>query len=156
MLGKMLLCMAALAAGMLGACDRVASLESRFAAEPTHCGLTTMPDAWRTFRWACGTKDAATIRDCLTGKALEEFEADVARDEPATLTNLRATFAATDCQFDTSVKRYESDLGTGYRLEIRDLHNGQKIQTGTVYFKNVETSNFKLPEYKVASFQWSR
>jgi len=147
-----MLCVAVLAAAVLAGCQQPSRVATESARPPGNYGHTTMPDAWLTFLWACQNRDAAAVRDCLTGAALKEFETAAAADEADALNGLHKTFAETDIVINPA----DFDTRAANGLKILDRATGQTIQIGAVRMRNVETNSLKLPQYKVERFDWDR
>ena len=140
------------AALSLGACSpppRVATTSERM---PDNYGHKTMPDAWLTFLWACRGKNPDSIRACLTGHALKEFEAAAKTDPAKAVSDLFATFGET--KIVINLDHFDPREPNG--LKILAPETGHLIQIGAVRMENVEPNSLKLPHYVIARFDWDR
>ena len=136
----------------VGACPPEADVEADVPRPPGDYGHKTMPDAWLTFLWACHNKDAAQIRACLSGRALQEFEKTAAAGEAKAVEGLYQTFAATDIVMN--LEHFDTRHANG--MKILERGTGRLIQIGAVRMENMEPNSLRLPHYKIARFDWDR
>jgi hypothetical protein len=136
----------------LAACAPTPKVKSEAARPPGNYGHKTMADAWLTFLWACHNKDAGQIRDCLTGRALKEFESAAKQDEAKVVNDLYSTFAATDIVIN--LEHFDTRHANG--LKVLERRTGRTIQIGAVRMENVEPNSLRLPHYKISRFDWDR